>query len=394
MTSPSNIVAVVAGSDSFPMSISLGALISQAASDLAGQVMDSNTLVPPAQAKPLYSFICSPEFRIALVAASTVASVDLADTEEVDSCEVPNSSTDDAPKPAPKPTTFTLFPKLPFEIRCMVWAAALPDGEKVKGISLLKYQPRSGGTSQQIRDYADQINQWVVMPIAFCINQESRNETLRHYYILPATLSDPTIKVAPYVFSRVHPVALIEFSSFINIRNDLNVKDHSWLSGMSIKDMKSCFSQIKWLWIDLDGSYRTVKGVFAPFNLHSGHSSHEHQDRKMEDPWCCCFHLFPALEQVVFSINHAQETQLCNVAARHRFFDSAKKILESHAASFNSGKLPELCLSNKLLDGTIHNEGGFAIVPREDGGEIVGYGDDDEEEEDDGDDDDNEDDDN
>ncbi|KAH9211403.1 hypothetical protein DL95DRAFT_511257 [Leptodontidium sp. 2 PMI_412] len=350
MTSPSDTVAAVADSNSSPMSISLDTLIAQAASDLAGQIIDSNATVPPAQAMHMFSFICSPDFTIALVVASAVASADPATLREFDLCQVPD---------APKPATFTLFPKLPYEIRCMVWKAALPNAKTVKRMPLMTYRTQGGGNAQQLRELADRVNEDCVIPIALYINQESRNETLRRYYVVPATLPDPTIKIAPYVFSRGLDAALIDFSSAINNQTVLNWKDNTWLSGLSTKDMESCASQIKLLWIDLDGSYQVANGGFAPF---SRHSSHEHPNGTMEDPWCCCFHFFPALENIIFSINHARDTELVDIYARAEFFDSFQKILESHVTSFNSGEAPKISLSNRLLDGSLDNEGGFRVA--------------------------------
>lgn len=72
------------------------------------------------------------------------------------------------------PDTFTCFPRMPTEIRQMVWVIALP------GRRLINLVPHShdGGYRQSIRDKRDP-----KLPITLQVNRESRHVTLKHYRI-------------------------------------------------------------------------------------------------------------------------------------------------------------------------------------------------------------------
>jgi len=83
---------------------------------------------------------------------------------------------------------FTLFPKLPIEIRLKIWRNIFPRGKMVHlgdeyilrsiGCSRLTF-----GTSQQPPTpfYPVRVEIETPLPVTLRINSESRNETLRHY---------------------------------------------------------------------------------------------------------------------------------------------------------------------------------------------------------------------
>ncbi|KAH7342503.1 hypothetical protein BKA65DRAFT_595617 [Rhexocercosporidium sp. MPI-PUGE-AT-0058] len=366
MASPSDSVAPVA-SLQHPTSISLSTSVALAASDLAGDTMDTNTVPPIAVLVPTYSFICSEKFTILMNA--TPAS---ADTEESDSSEVLETSSQTSSN-GQKLTSFTLFPKFPLEIRSLVWEAALPDGSRMP---VTKYRTWGSGTTAELTELAEHVNNTCSIPITLYINQESRNETLRHYFVVPASLADPTIKVAPYVFSPARDTASMDFTAAINTPNTFNWNDNCWLSELDPEEVKKCIGQITWLWIDLDGSYQDPGHGFAPF---VEHSDHEHLGRKAGDSWCCCFHFFSALKNVVFYIDHARDLGLVDIQDRVNFFGSVRDILASHATSFKSGQRLTIALSNRLVDGKLDIEGGFLDIGESDGEDSDDDGDDDDE---------------
>lgn len=73
---------------------------------------------------------------------------------------------------------FTLFPKLPLEIRCMIWRYTFP-GPRL--VSLVEIIPKGWtlAAAHALNTAYD-----IKLPIALQINMESRQETLRSYYVV------------------------------------------------------------------------------------------------------------------------------------------------------------------------------------------------------------------
>jgi hypothetical protein len=82
-------------------------------------------------------------------------------------------------------TTFTCFPKLPIELRLMIWRAAFPRGRMVE----IDFQ----------EDHC--VYSGPPLPSTLMINQESRKETLRHYLLYYQ--DDELLKKVPTEASRL-----------------------------------------------------------------------------------------------------------------------------------------------------------------------------------------------
>ncbi|KAF8863000.1 hypothetical protein BDZ45DRAFT_798628 [Acephala macrosclerotiorum] len=85
---------------------------------------------------------------------------------------------DSSPRPISEPDpAFTLFPRLPIELRLRIWRLALPGA---RCVSL--YTENDIPTAGLKHYYTAILNQR--LPITLQVNVESRTETLRHYQIL------------------------------------------------------------------------------------------------------------------------------------------------------------------------------------------------------------------
>ncbi|RDW61042.1 hypothetical protein BP6252_12425 [Coleophoma cylindrospora] len=65
--------------------------------------------------------------------------------------------------------TFIQFAKLPAEIRCMIWRATFADQQRIYDLD---------------NNFNVRVSNTVSKPVTLYVNQESRNETLKHYYLL------------------------------------------------------------------------------------------------------------------------------------------------------------------------------------------------------------------
>ncbi|KAH7310018.1 hypothetical protein BKA65DRAFT_485235 [Rhexocercosporidium sp. MPI-PUGE-AT-0058] len=71
-------------------------------------------------------------------------------------------------------SSFTLFPKLPLELRCMIYRRMFPGARR---FVMYEYRPDSV-------DLCEICINLPLLPITFHLNQEARQETLRHYQVL------------------------------------------------------------------------------------------------------------------------------------------------------------------------------------------------------------------
>jgi hypothetical protein len=88
-----------------------------------------------------------------------------------------------------KLNSFTLFPKLPIELRLKIWRCSFPRGRSISPDSYLTYgdygPPNFYATAVKIKT----VESWrdvppTEFPVALWVNKESRQETSRHYIII------------------------------------------------------------------------------------------------------------------------------------------------------------------------------------------------------------------
>jgi hypothetical protein len=77
--------------------------------------------------------------------------------------------------------SFTLFPKLPIELRLKIWRYTFPRG---RYINLDDHDEFALYSSYQPTDHAtDELKKEPLLPVTLSVNKESREETLKHYII-------------------------------------------------------------------------------------------------------------------------------------------------------------------------------------------------------------------
>ncbi|KAH7419526.1 hypothetical protein BKA64DRAFT_699552 [Cadophora sp. MPI-SDFR-AT-0126] len=325
-------------------------------SDTSNNTAEAKPADVPAKAESMSFIICSSDFT----AIARPATSNTTGNHVATSAKIFNSST-----PIEKQfTTFTLFPKLALGIRRLIWEAALPDGRLVslrscKPLVLAQDDEEDGeddkgevedgehGEDEEKKPEPQQINddlyEPLYLPITLFINKESRKVTLNHYVVLPAVLGNASLKPIPYVFAPTRDIANTSFFFDMNFQSLYNWNEHCWLSGLSSSELSRCLDQVKNLRVEVAGTDKDfIKDMAHSLRLlkcrDSGH------DGKDDEPWCCIFHKFSALETVTFIINSIANPSLGLRLDRKQFCVDVQETLVNHVTSFTSGLTPNFVL--------------------------------------------------
>jgi hypothetical protein len=102
-------------------------------------------------------------------------------------------------KPSIKaPDTFTLFPRLPIELRLKIWRLGFPRGRQV---SFAAFAPGISPKDSEVIRKKDLLGS--PLPITLFVNNESRTETMKHYLMVSRRYTDRlrTVNEEPFCYN-------------------------------------------------------------------------------------------------------------------------------------------------------------------------------------------------
>jgi len=106
--------------------------------------------------------------------------------------ELPNAFENLSVQAALKPLShFHLFPNLPTELRLQIWRSAFPPPRIVETRSL----------SSTLTNHDGPLRRAVKLPIVLKINRESREETLKHYTLIPRSQNGSEFQAGVFCFN-------------------------------------------------------------------------------------------------------------------------------------------------------------------------------------------------
>ncbi|PVH80004.1 hypothetical protein DL98DRAFT_588785 [Cadophora sp. DSE1049] len=137
-------------------------------------------------------------------------------------------------------STFTLFPKLPLELRRKTWVESFPDP---RFVDLMLYEDLhdpnvDAETVESTRKLANN-RAADSFPVTLSVNQESRKETLHHYVFVPIR----GIKVIPYFLNPDKDFAYLRCLS-LNPSREFTWKKSFWLSQLDKAAATNCLSKL------------------------------------------------------------------------------------------------------------------------------------------------------
>jgi hypothetical protein len=157
--------------------------------------------------------------------------------------------------------SFTLFPKLPIELRLKIWRLALPPGRHVK-MDLSHHFSESPTAPEYVTMKEDEHSP----PITLYVNRESREETLRHYTVIFRTDAiRPTkeYKEKPFCLDPSRD-SLYFFSEWLHAEGEDVLQFWDWMYHLDIS-LPRGFSSIRSLeYLDDRWGYKRVPANAAP----------------------------------------------------------------------------------------------------------------------------------
>jgi hypothetical protein len=156
--------------------------------------------------------------------------------------------------PVDIPVTFTLFPKLPIELRLKIWQLSFPSCHEVNFAAIRTLSLWRGKEVTEMEDN-------LPLPISLSINQESRRETLKHYSVVLRSgytgtarhreiekpfYYNPKLDVAwlaPFIISDHYPERWLAYLQSVAPRvfantKTLEVRAWDWSSGYMVLDFR------------------------------------------------------------------------------------------------------------------------------------------------------------
>ena len=213
---------------------------------------------------------------LALMSHEPIASFDTKSTFALLSFELPNPDQELFIQLGNSLSEFTLFQKLPLEVRLKVWRSAFPRSRKC----FLDYIPDHSeytGEYNLETDKAFLQQEFDPLPSTLFINRESRAETLRFYclagYVCGGHEFSPRFTNKPLCFAPTRDVARIVFPSFWgdDFATWLNHLDHQMPKGLkSIRCLEICettyMDEISQIWpvagVGSDAFYLFLSRIF------------------------------------------------------------------------------------------------------------------------------------
>lgn len=222
--------------------------------------------------------------------------------------------------------TFTLFPKLPIEIRPRIWRDAFPPPRYINLDYEIKY------FSTRYRRGISNRKQ-VKIPPTFHINRESRAETLKHYFTIhggPSNLPlPPTHRIICLDPNRDH-LYINFFNSLFGFLAPRHF--HYWISYL-VSNFPACVNAIQFLEVR-----ETHWNINFPTCLITEPRTNERSPLFL----CCALLLFPSLKRVCFTSweRNSNESFPAAPQLKRKFEDGISALLEKHKDEFLSGQAP------------------------------------------------------
>ncbi|KAJ5046766.1 uncharacterized protein L3040_003994 [Drepanopeziza brunnea f. sp. 'multigermtubi'] len=226
-----------------------------------------------------------------------------------------NASTDSTMSPSVG-HEFTLFPKLPCELRAKIWRL----GIRVGHFSIQHASYKTTGESWALWKSEETDS----LPITLCINRESRAETLRKCFLLPRT------GARPIYANPATDVCWLEFVTLIYSQRELS----DWLLSLHVLGPLNFLSAITRL--------EVRDFFFAPFFKKMVAENYiKLRDRRAL--YFAAFLHFPSLKQICFtSCNSADWASVADNAAMEWARAWIGALLEENKDCFEGGKVPQL----------------------------------------------------
>ncbi|KAH7342504.1 hypothetical protein BKA65DRAFT_504233 [Rhexocercosporidium sp. MPI-PUGE-AT-0058] len=233
--------------------------------------------------------------------------------------------------------TFTLFPKLPLELRHLIWKSTFPRPYCVDMMTypaLVKVSPTiSLGAVKNIMNRAARER----FPIALSINQESRTEALQYYFVVHNDITN--LKIAPYYINTKADHIFLNVRAALNIERQLTWKNDCWPSQLADQTAAKRFSGAK-------VGVLTFTGCVLGPNIEAGilrcHADQGQTPAQDDESFCCIFKFFPAMEELDIIISQTDDVDYLQAQDQRRLGLFIRQVLEHHAKEFSFGKVPEI----------------------------------------------------
>ncbi|KAH7342498.1 hypothetical protein BKA65DRAFT_478380 [Rhexocercosporidium sp. MPI-PUGE-AT-0058] len=182
---------------------------------------------------------------------------------------------------------FTCFGRMPNELKAMVWKRTFSDRETI-ALGHVVYKSEACGDAER----AWKRENTIPLPVALCVNQQSRTEALKHF-----TIIDRSQIAAPVKFGGLRPICAkstdlfwLEFVTLVHSPDEL----HDWLSAVKTEHTEFFKSITK---LEVRGTF-TERFFVMIFNDNRTKNMASQDFRKM---YCGSFLLFPALKEITFT---------------------------------------------------------------------------------------------
>ncbi|KAK0125674.1 hypothetical protein ONS95_000323 [Cadophora gregata] len=288
---------------------------------------------------PSLTMTSSTAFSISISTTAETSSSSLAATNTPPRC---NSDVDNAKYG--RYSTFVLFPKLPLELRRIIWVESFP---QPRSVDLLRYEalqcPSENSEKVENTRKIASYEARAYFPVTLSVNQESRAETLRHYVVVAiAGTTD-----APYFMNPEKDRAYLPNAS-LNIFQNLTWEKSCWLSELGAVNAAKCLSRLDAavVYFHTSGLKHKLKSYLLRW-----HEKHHHGFRQDDIPFCCLFEILPGLKQVAVVLHTAgskdeSEPLLSRNALKMSHF--LCQILEDHKDTFSSRQIPKIMIGTKF----------------------------------------------